>query len=183
MRRANIKIMVLAGLLAVCWAGLRSAAANDLESIGVTRQGDSIAVTITSSTACGYNAFMTDTKPERIVVDFIAVLPKYEWTAEKHGNADVEVEKKVGYRMQTNVHLSVPNDDTPSRALSVSDQTGRRTRRRECRRCRFRPYARAIEHRQPIRQRIASRAGRGFALPAGCDQRLQRTKPKASECE
>ena len=69
MRRANIKIMVLAGLLAVCWAGLRSAAANDLESIGVTRQGDSIAVTITSSTACGYNAFMTDTKPERIVVD------------------------------------------------------------------------------------------------------------------
>lgn len=74
MRRANIKIMVLAGLLAVCWAGLRSAAANDLESIGVTRQGDSIAVTITSSTACEYNAFLTEDKPERIVVDLSGVI-------------------------------------------------------------------------------------------------------------
>ena len=31
---------------------------------------------------------------DKIVVDFIAVLPRYQWTPEKHGNADVEVEKK-----------------------------------------------------------------------------------------
>ncbi len=48
--------------------------------------------------------------PERIVVDFIAVLPRYQWTPEKHGTTDVEVEKKVGYRMQTNVHLAAKGE-------------------------------------------------------------------------
>ena len=45
-------------------------------------------------------------EPERVVVDFIAVLPRYEWSSEKHGDLDAEVEKKAGYRMQTNVHLA-----------------------------------------------------------------------------
>lgn len=44
--------------------------------------------------------------PDKIVVDFIAVLPRYQWTPEKRGNDDVEVEKKVGFVMQTNVHLA-----------------------------------------------------------------------------
>jgi hypothetical protein len=73
MRRANIKVMVLAALLALFGAGLRSAAANNLEDVAVARLGDSIAVTITTSVECDYNAFLTDSKPERIVVDLSGV--------------------------------------------------------------------------------------------------------------
>jgi len=56
-------------------------------------------------------------EPERIVVDFIAVLPDYQWTPEQHGNVDVEVEKKVGYRMQTNVHLAAKGEAEAQAAL------------------------------------------------------------------
>jgi uncharacterized protein YggE len=62
--------------------------------------------------------------PERIVVDFIAVLPRYEWTPEKHGNADVEVEKKVGYRMQTNVHLAAKGEAEARAALGRALEQG-----------------------------------------------------------
>jgi uncharacterized protein YggE len=62
--------------------------------------------------------------PEKIVVDFIAILPRYEWTPEKHGNNDVEVEKKVGYRMQTNVHLAAKGDAEAQAALAQALQQG-----------------------------------------------------------
>jgi hypothetical protein len=71
MRR--IKLTVLALLLAICWVGLQPAA-NTLEGISMIRQGDSIAVTITTSAECDYNAFVTDSKPERIVVDLSDVI-------------------------------------------------------------------------------------------------------------
>ncbi len=71
MRR--IKIAGLAVLLAICWLGLQPAA-NTLESISVARQGDSIAVTITTSADCEYDAFLTDSKPERVVVDLSGVV-------------------------------------------------------------------------------------------------------------
>jgi uncharacterized protein YggE len=48
--------------------------------------------------------------PEKVVVDFIAVLPRYEWTVENRGGVDVGIEKKAGYRMQTNVHLAAKNE-------------------------------------------------------------------------
>jgi uncharacterized protein YggE len=62
--------------------------------------------------------------PNEIVEDFIAVLPLYQWDLEKRGDADVGVEKKAGFRMQTNVHLAVPNDDTPRAALKVAFKHG-----------------------------------------------------------
>lgn len=62
--------------------------------------------------------------PERVVVDFIAVLPRYEWVAAKHGDIDAEVEKKVGYRMQTNVHLAAHGEAEARAALSKALDQG-----------------------------------------------------------
>jgi uncharacterized protein YggE len=62
--------------------------------------------------------------PERIVVDFIAVLPCYQWAPEKHGAADVEVEKKVGYRMQTNVHLAAKGEAEARWAMDKALEQG-----------------------------------------------------------
>jgi uncharacterized protein YggE len=62
--------------------------------------------------------------PERVVVDFIAVVPRYEWSAEKRGNLDAEVEKKVGYRMQTNVHLAARGEAEARAALAKALEQG-----------------------------------------------------------
>ena len=62
--------------------------------------------------------------PENIVVDFIAVLPRYAWSVEKHDNVDVGVEKKVGYRMQTNIHLAVRNESQAQAALNRAFEQG-----------------------------------------------------------
>ena len=53
--------------------------------------------------------------PENIVEDFIAILPVHTWNVEKRGDAEVGVEQRVGFRMQTNVHVSAPNDETATR--------------------------------------------------------------------
>lgn len=55
-----------------------------------------------------------------IVEDFIAVLPLYQWNLEKRGDVEVGVEEKVGLRMQTNVHLAVPNDAKARTALTAA---------------------------------------------------------------
>ncbi|MBC7855723.1 MAG: SIMPL domain-containing protein [Pirellulaceae bacterium] len=62
--------------------------------------------------------------PEAIVVDFIAVLPRYEWKMEKRGEENVGVEKKSGYRMQTNVHLAVAGDKEALPALGAAFEQG-----------------------------------------------------------
>jgi uncharacterized protein YggE len=62
--------------------------------------------------------------PENIVEDFIAVLPVHEWKVEKRGDKEVGVEQRVGFRMQTNIHLSVPNDETATAALSAAFEQG-----------------------------------------------------------
>jgi uncharacterized protein YggE len=62
--------------------------------------------------------------PEAIVEDFIAVLPLYEWNLEKRGDVDVGVEKKSGFRMQTNIHLAVPNDATAPAAFNAAFEQG-----------------------------------------------------------
>lgn len=61
---------------------------------------------------------------DNIVEDFIAVLPQYAWEIEKDGDSEVGVEKKSGYRMQTNVHLSVPNDENASKVLAAAFKNG-----------------------------------------------------------
>jgi uncharacterized protein YggE len=62
--------------------------------------------------------------PQNIVVDFIAVLPNYSWNLEKRDNVEVGVEKKAGYRMQSNVHLAVPNGSRAEAALTQAFEQG-----------------------------------------------------------
>lgn len=62
--------------------------------------------------------------PEAIVVDFIAVLPRYEFKADKRGEEPVVAEKRAGNRMQTNVHLAVPGDKEAAVALSAAFEQG-----------------------------------------------------------
>jgi uncharacterized protein YggE len=61
---------------------------------------------------------------ESIVEDFIAVLPVYEWELKKQGASDIGVETKTGFRMQTNVHLAVPNDANAEKAFTVAFEHG-----------------------------------------------------------
>ena len=53
--------------------------------------------------------------PGSVVVNFIAVVPRYAWSVRKPNKMEVGVEKKVGYRMQTNIHLAVQKDSTGAR--------------------------------------------------------------------
>jgi hypothetical protein len=75
MRRASYLIAILA--LAFC-AGASAANAASLQNIGIAREGDSIVVTIATSTACEYNTFLTDDRPERIVIDLMGIENKFE---------------------------------------------------------------------------------------------------------
>lgn len=61
---------------------------------------------------------------EAIVVDFIAVLPRYEWKMEKRGEENVGAERKSGYRMQTNVHLAVAGDKEALAVLTAAFEQG-----------------------------------------------------------
>ncbi len=55
--------------------GLQAAfAANSLETIGVSREDDSVVVRISTSAGCEYNVFLTESKPERIVIDLSGVI-------------------------------------------------------------------------------------------------------------
>jgi uncharacterized protein YggE len=62
--------------------------------------------------------------PKDIVEDFIAVLPLYQWDLERRGDMEVGVEKRVGFRMQTNIHLAVPNDARAPAALTAAFEQG-----------------------------------------------------------
>jgi uncharacterized protein YggE len=62
--------------------------------------------------------------PENIVVDFIAVVPRYAWNIEQKEGKQVGVEKKTGYRMQTNIHLAVRNDAQAQAALNLAFEQG-----------------------------------------------------------
>lgn len=62
--------------------------------------------------------------PKDIVEDFVAVLPLYQWNLDKRGDTEVGVEKKAGFRMQTNVHLAVANDAKASAALAAAFEQG-----------------------------------------------------------
>jgi uncharacterized protein YggE len=62
--------------------------------------------------------------PENVAVDFIADLPRYAWSLEKHGKVEMGVERKVGYRMQSNIHLAVRNDIQAQAALNLAFEQG-----------------------------------------------------------
>jgi uncharacterized protein YggE len=61
---------------------------------------------------------------DSIDIDFIAVLPNYEWNMENRGSRSTWVEKKVGYRMQTNVHLAARGDAEAQKALAAALDEG-----------------------------------------------------------
>lgn len=74
MRKVRLHITLMALGLALVAVGRPAVAANYLEGIGVSRSGDSIVVSISTSAACQYNAFLTESKPERIVIDLAGVI-------------------------------------------------------------------------------------------------------------
>ncbi len=59
-----------------------------------------------------------------IVVDFIALLPRYKWEMEQQEGANVAVEQKAGYRMQTNIHLAATNEAQAQAAIAVAFSHG-----------------------------------------------------------
>lgn len=63
-------------------------------------------------------------KPQNIVEDFIAVLPRYEWKLERRGDVDVGVEEKAGFRMQTNLHLALPDESKAQEMLRLAFEQG-----------------------------------------------------------
>ena len=63
-------------------------------------------------------------KDENIVEDFISILPRYEFEAKELGGQQVAMEKKVGFLMQTNIHLAVRDDVEASKVLDVAFENG-----------------------------------------------------------
>lgn len=61
---------------------------------------------------------------DNIVVDFIALLPRYKWAMQKQEGANVAVEEKAGYRMQTNIHLAAKTEAQAQAAIAVAFQHG-----------------------------------------------------------
>ena len=61
---------------------------------------------------------------EKIVEDFISVLPRYEIEAKALGGKEVAMEKKSGYIMQTNIHLAVKDDAEAMKVLDVAFANG-----------------------------------------------------------
>lgn len=59
-------------------------------------------------------------KSDKIVEDFIAVLPIFSWDIEKKGDRNANVEKQTGFKMQTNLHVSVANDEAASAAINAA---------------------------------------------------------------
>lgn len=56
--------------------------------------------------------------------DFIAILPRYEWKIEDQEDQTVGIESKVGYRMQTNVHVAAPNEKKAMEVLEKAFEAG-----------------------------------------------------------
>lgn len=56
----------------------------------------------------------------KVVEDFISVLPKLEWTPGKWEEENIRIQKLIGYRMQLNLHISVP---TEAKAMEAIDKT------------------------------------------------------------
>jgi len=61
---------------------------------------------------------------DNIVEDFISVLPRYEFQIEKVIAREVAVEKKIGYLMQSNMHLAVKDDRQAMAAIDVAFENG-----------------------------------------------------------
>jgi uncharacterized protein YggE len=57
---------------------------------------------------------------EKIIEDFIAVLPRYQFDIENRHGRDLAIEKRAGYLMQTNLHIAVHNDAEAKQVIKVA---------------------------------------------------------------
>jgi uncharacterized protein YggE len=69
-----------------------------------------------------------DVPAGQVVVDFISILPEYEWALQREaGNGqdqDAFVEKLTGYRMQSNVHVAVGSPAEADQVLDAAFKQG-----------------------------------------------------------
>lgn len=61
---------------------------------------------------------------DAIVVDFISVLPVYQWEAGTRGSESVVIEERSGFRMQSNVHVQVADEKQARTVLKTAFQLG-----------------------------------------------------------
>jgi len=62
--------------------------------------------------------------PTDVQVDFIGVLPVYDWKQETREGKSVLVEKLVAYRLQENVHVAVPDEEAARRVIELGLSKG-----------------------------------------------------------
>ncbi len=61
---------------------------------------------------------------DKIDSDFIAVLPRYEWRLVERDGETIRMQKLAGYRMQTNLHVSVSTEAKAMKAIYKAFQSG-----------------------------------------------------------
>jgi uncharacterized protein YggE len=61
---------------------------------------------------------------ENIVDDFINVLPVYEWRLSDRDGQQVRLQQREGYRMQSNLHLSVKTEKDAMAAINLAFKQG-----------------------------------------------------------
>jgi uncharacterized protein YggE len=61
-----------------------------------------------------------DVARDQIVVDFISILPAYAWEIETRQSERVAVERKSGFRMQSNVHVQVATEKEARAVLEAA---------------------------------------------------------------
>ncbi|HUG20463.1 MAG TPA: SIMPL domain-containing protein [Planctomycetaceae bacterium] len=61
---------------------------------------------------------------ENIVDDFINVLPVYEWRLIDRDGQQVRVQQREGYRMQSNLHLSIKTEQEAMAAINLAFKQG-----------------------------------------------------------
>lgn len=61
---------------------------------------------------------------DRIVEDFIAIVPRFDWKSDLLEKREVLMQHKIGYRMQSNLHVAVANDEEADAALSRAFDAG-----------------------------------------------------------
>ncbi len=61
---------------------------------------------------------------DSIVEDFISVLPVYEWETEVREGEKYDIQQLSGYRMQSNLHVTVPNEAAAMTAIRQAFKQG-----------------------------------------------------------
>lgn len=61
---------------------------------------------------------------DKVVEDFISVLPRYSWNRETRNEQDVLLQERSGYRMQSNLHLSVRTEAEAMQAINAAFANG-----------------------------------------------------------